>query len=438
MFNLEFGGNGDTHPITPELIKQSIEALDLNQQDFINQCLQSDPAKRPSSKQLLFHPLLFEVPTLRLLSAHQLVKQHNESKEPQERIFNDSAFVRPNDHVIAVLNTNQSNYSEQDQQQNDQDSKEFKFGRLAAFDANKYLEDVKNGIYPLTTYGLDYQLKRLDDEPKLDHSSSTHSNQGSGSGAPNNTGYPLDLTNMAILSGNTSLAKSISSKSSSSSNSPHQSLSQNVLMQQHYYQQQHQQQNGQHDSFIDSESNLNSEIISSLPSKTNPNINSVTTNANNTNTSSSQSSTPVPQFVQNQFMVPISSSPQNNSSSIYNQQFQNNTNNIINNNNIMNTSMTSNSRTQSPILSNNSNNSNLNAILNSNGGANLLNNNINNQYGDLISNDNYVQQQQFQQQQQQAQNNVNVLNSKLETRHAQNIDTNVLVDEKQKSYQVNF
>jgi nuclear receptor-binding protein len=80
MFNLEFGGNGDTHPVTPELIKQSIETLDPTQQDFINLCIQTDPRKRPSPKELLFHPLLFEVPSLRLLATHQIVKNQNESR----------------------------------------------------------------------------------------------------------------------------------------------------------------------------------------------------------------------------------------------------------------------------------------------------------------------------------------------------------------------
>ncbi len=87
MFNLEFGGNGDTHPVTPELIKQSIESLDENQQDFINKCLHPDPRKRPSPKDLLFHRLLFEVPSLRLLATHQIVKNQNESRGKISSLF---------------------------------------------------------------------------------------------------------------------------------------------------------------------------------------------------------------------------------------------------------------------------------------------------------------------------------------------------------------
>jgi len=80
MFNLEFGGNGDTHPVTPELIKQSIEALDEKQQDFIKKCLENDPKKRPTAKELLFDPLLFEVPSLRLIAAHQYINNQNETR----------------------------------------------------------------------------------------------------------------------------------------------------------------------------------------------------------------------------------------------------------------------------------------------------------------------------------------------------------------------
>jgi serine/threonine protein kinase len=138
MFNLEFGGNGDTHPVTPELIKQSIDALDEKQQDFINKCLEIDPLRRPTARELLFHPLLFEVPSLRLLSAHQIIKNQNESRlETSSEMF--GVYI-PETVIASIKNQH-----------------EYKYSQLPLFDANKYLEDVRNGIYPLTAFGLDYQ-----------------------------------------------------------------------------------------------------------------------------------------------------------------------------------------------------------------------------------------------------------------------------------------
>ena len=73
MFNMELGGNGDTHTVTDELIEQSVEALeDEKQKDFLKICLNSDPAKRQTPYDLLFHPLLFELPSLKRFSAHNI------------------------------------------------------------------------------------------------------------------------------------------------------------------------------------------------------------------------------------------------------------------------------------------------------------------------------------------------------------------------------
>lgn len=75
MAALEIQGNGDTGTIvTEENIRKTIESLDdVQQKDFIRKCLQADPLSRPSARELLFHPVLFEVHSLKLLAAHALV-----------------------------------------------------------------------------------------------------------------------------------------------------------------------------------------------------------------------------------------------------------------------------------------------------------------------------------------------------------------------------
>jgi hypothetical protein len=331
---------------------------------------------------------------------------------------------------------------------------DFKFKQLAAFDANKFLEDVKTGIYPLTAYGLDYQLTK--NQPNRPLVEAQHTLQANS--------YELSSTQNSILSGNTSINKSSSSKSSSSSTSPLQSLSQQQFMSTLN------DNTAAHDQMIanfdlnqpsagleiDMETlTLNSEIMSSLPKQFVTTSNATSSQISTTN--SSQASTPIPMHlemnqqiintVQSQIqpVIPISSSPQNMTSSFMESQqqqqqqgvlsqphttFATNPNNNSNPNfNNLNNLSNAHSRTQSPVLINTNNgpttNTN-NTILNSNGAILMSNNNANNQgvYGDSSNNasEPHMEQQ--------------LSARQLETRLARKIEINVLLDEALKIYKV--
>lgn len=75
MAALEIQGNGDTGTlVTDEHIARTIEGLeDAQQKNFISKCLHYNPADRLNARELLFHSLLFEVHSLKLLAAHCLV-----------------------------------------------------------------------------------------------------------------------------------------------------------------------------------------------------------------------------------------------------------------------------------------------------------------------------------------------------------------------------
>ncbi|XP_055544361.1 nuclear receptor-binding protein isoform X1 [Wyeomyia smithii] len=131
MAALEIQGNGDSGTlVTEEQIKRTVESLeDAQQKDFIIKCLSHDPAKRPTARELLFHPLLFEVHPLKLLAAHCLV--------------NTSSNY---DEMLQKLNKSDIVYAEVRQI-------EFHLGDVTGTEKlEKFVEDVKYGIYPLTAF----------------------------------------------------------------------------------------------------------------------------------------------------------------------------------------------------------------------------------------------------------------------------------------------
>ncbi|XP_043199793.1 nuclear receptor-binding protein-like [Amphibalanus amphitrite] len=135
---LEIQGNGDSGtPVTKENIENTIESLENEEQkDFIRACLRPDPEQRPTARQLLFHPVMFEVPSLKLLAAHAVVNDPNISPEDAEVYCNLSP-----DLVIAEMR----HEGQEPTQLRVQDV-------TSAENIGKFVEDVRVGIYPLTAY----------------------------------------------------------------------------------------------------------------------------------------------------------------------------------------------------------------------------------------------------------------------------------------------
>jgi len=133
---------GSKVKISQDAIEKSIDSLaDELQKDFIRKCLNEDPTKRPQARDLLFHPVLFEVHSLKLLAAHTLVKNPgkiNESitEEAIHRYYGNNAIMASVNHEENPETT-------------------FKLSDFPVHEKlEKFMEDVKYGIYPLTAFAL--------------------------------------------------------------------------------------------------------------------------------------------------------------------------------------------------------------------------------------------------------------------------------------------
>ncbi|XP_039747162.1 nuclear receptor-binding protein homolog [Pararge aegeria] len=135
---LEIQGNGDSGShVTEDHIARTVESLEEpRQKDFIYRCINKDPAKRPTARELLFHPLLFEVHSLKLLAAHTLV---NTSANISETITDE---VCGSGGALA--------WCARGGRRHELAGKDLPHAEKL----EKFVEDVKYGIYPLTAYGL--------------------------------------------------------------------------------------------------------------------------------------------------------------------------------------------------------------------------------------------------------------------------------------------
>ncbi|KAI5720548.1 hypothetical protein M8J77_008451 [Diaphorina citri] len=171
MAALEIQGNGDSGTlVTEDHIRATIESLDdASQKDFIYTCLNQDPNLRPRAGQLLFHAVLFEVHALKLLSAHALVRHCSEKKcesitdeilarmPRPDTVLADMSLPAPS-HPPSPSSSSSGTSSAEDHYEPDPSNPNrvkyvFKMCHVhVAEKLEKFVEDVKYGIYPLTSY----------------------------------------------------------------------------------------------------------------------------------------------------------------------------------------------------------------------------------------------------------------------------------------------
>eukprot|EP00095_Tigriopus_kingsejongensis_P007759 snap_masked-scaffold154_size301342-processed-gene-0.5 protein:Tk07759 transcript:snap_masked-scaffold154_size301342-processed-gene-0.5-mRNA-1 annotation:"hypothetical protein KGM_14608" len=140
----------DSHPtggvITEDMLYRAIDHLDDDlQKDFIRKCMNKDPKTRPTARELLFHPVLFEVHSLKLLAAHSLVNAPDVdlTSNINETMDDDATKAHYTSQTVKAVVTKKA------------ETKEYKLADFpVAEKLEKFMEDVKNGIYPITAFPL--------------------------------------------------------------------------------------------------------------------------------------------------------------------------------------------------------------------------------------------------------------------------------------------
>ncbi|XP_020946132.1 nuclear receptor-binding protein 2 isoform X2 [Sus scrofa] len=137
MAVLEIQANGDTR-VTEEAIARARHSLsDPNMREFILSCLARDPARRPSAHSLLFHRVLFEVHSLKLLAAHCFI-QHQYLMP--ENVVEEKTKAMDLHAVLAEMPRPRG------------PPLQWRYSEVSYLELDKFLEDVRNGIYPLMNF----------------------------------------------------------------------------------------------------------------------------------------------------------------------------------------------------------------------------------------------------------------------------------------------
>ncbi|XP_041484157.1 nuclear receptor-binding protein-like [Lytechinus pictus] len=158
MAVLEIQGNGDSRHISRQAIRNAVDMVDdIVQKDFLHRAL-DDVQRRPTARDLLLHPVLFEVHSLKLLAAHSFVK--NESFL-QEHLSDKEQNKVQKDDVIATIRL-----------QGQAEEVQWRVSQVPALELEKFLEEVRNGIHPLTAFAMkrSYPVKIRPQSPETQES----------------------------------------------------------------------------------------------------------------------------------------------------------------------------------------------------------------------------------------------------------------------------
>ena len=131
--------------ISEQQISELIDSIENEQQrEFIQRCCARDPAKRPTAQEALLDPTLFEVHPLKLFAAHKYIEYLRGDKEGSLKQANQiNQLTKDSDKVYAhVCNSR------------DQVKHKLKLEDIikisnVQMDLHKYLDDIREGHYPL-------------------------------------------------------------------------------------------------------------------------------------------------------------------------------------------------------------------------------------------------------------------------------------------------
>uniref|UniRef100_A0A673CIX5 Protein kinase domain-containing protein n=1 Tax=Sphaeramia orbicularis TaxID=375764 RepID=A0A673CIX5_9TELE len=137
MAVLEIQANGDT-AVSKEAIANAGQSLeDPLMREFTQSCLRHEAKLRPTAHDLLFHRVLFEVHSLKLLAAHCLI--NNQYLLPENCVEEKTKSFDPNAIMAEIKHE-------------DRQGVQLKYSHVSPLELDKFLEDVKNGIYPLMNF----------------------------------------------------------------------------------------------------------------------------------------------------------------------------------------------------------------------------------------------------------------------------------------------